>query len=253
MNYDKLVQSILDIGEEMVTCGAEVSRVEDSIMRMCHSYGMHRVNVFIITSNIQLTLEAPDGRIVTQIRRMVRYSVNFDRLDYLNDLSRYICANHPDIDEIQEKLDEVMNRPGQPRILSFLSLIFVASGFTVFFGGNFGDAIAAAIMGITIGAMDIILSTRERNQIVYNFISSVVAGSVAIALVSFGIGVHADLIMIGGIMLLIPGIAMTNAMRDMLIGDIASGLLRLCNAIIVSIAIACGFAFSIIVLGGALL
>lgn len=253
MEYDKLVQSILDIGEEMVTCGAEVSRVEDSIMRMCHSYGAQRVNVFIITSNIQLTLEAPDGRIITQIRRMVRYSANFDRLDYLNNLSRYICANNPDVDEIQAKLTEILNRPKQSRFLSFLSLILVSSGFTVFFGGNFMDAVASAIMGITIGAMDIILSTRERNQIVYNFMSSVVAGLVAIVLVKFKIGVHADLIMIGGIMLLIPGIAMTNAIRDMLIGDIASGMLRLCNALLVSTAIACGFAFSIIILGGILL
>lgn len=253
MNYEKLLQGILDIGEEMVTCGAEVNRVEDSIMRMCHAYGMTRVNVFIITSNIQVTLEAPDGNIITQIRRMVKFSVNFDRLDYLNSLSRYVCSKKPDVDELQRRLDEVLNRPKQSRFLSFLSLIFVASGFTVFFGGNFMDAVAAAIMGITIGAMDIILSTRERNQIVYNFMSSVVAGFVAIFLVKCGIGVHADLIMIGGIMLLIPGIAMTNAMRDMLIGDIASGMLRLSNAILVSTAIACGFAFSIIVLGRILL
>ena len=58
--------------------------------------------------------------------------------------------------------------------------------------------------------------------------------------------------MIGGTMLLSPGIAMTNAIRDMLIGDIASGLLRLVNSILVAAAIACGFAFTIIVLGGVL-
>ena len=61
-----------------------------------------------------------------------------------------------------------------------------------------------------------------------------------------------DRIMIGGVMLLIPGIAMTNAIRDMLIGDIASGLLRLMNSVLVAVAIACGFAFSIVALGGVL-
>lgn len=115
------------------------------------------------------------------------------------------------------------------------------------------DAFSASIMGLTIVTMEIFLAGREENQIVYHFIASVVAGFVSILMVKMGFGEHADLIMIGGIMLLIPGIAMTNAIRDMLIGDIASGLLRLCNALIISISIACGFAFTIIVLGGLIL
>ena len=59
-----------------------------------------------------------------------------------------------------------------------------------------------------------------------------------------------DKIMIGGIMLLIPGIAMTNSVRDMLIGDIMSGWLRLLSALLIAGAIACGFALSIILIGG---
>lgn len=83
MNYSKLLQGILDIAEEMLVAGAEVSRVEDSVERMCSAYGCDRVNVFVITSNIQVTMEDPDGEIVTQIRRVVRNDVNFDRLVFL--------------------------------------------------------------------------------------------------------------------------------------------------------------------------
>ena len=219
MDFDRVLQGILDIGEEMVVCGAEVNRVEDSIYRMCESYGADRINVFIITSNIQVTMEAPDGRILTHIRR---------------------------------KFDEVMNRPKQHISLKFIGAILVSGGFTVFFGGSWLDCIAASIDGVVIVLMELFLASREKNQIVYNFVVSVVAGITALLLVQIGLGDHSDKIMIGGIMLLIPGIAMTNAIRDMLIGDIASGLLRLVNSILVAAAIACGFAFTIIVLGGVL-
>ena len=254
LDYDKILQRIIDIGEEMIVCGAEVSRVEDSIDRMCTSYGADhsRVNVFIITSNIQVTIEAPDGRIITQIRRILRNDVNFDRLDYLNDLSRYICMNTPDYPEITKKLEGVMNRKKQHPLLKFIGAVMVAAGFTVFFGGTWLDGIAAGIMGIIIVFMELLLVSREKNQIVYNFIVSVVAGFSALFMVGLGLGENSDLIMIGGIMLLIPGIAMTNAIRDMLIGDIAAGLLRLVNSILIAAAIACGFAFSIIVSGGVL-
>ena len=250
MDFDRVLQGILDIGEEMVVCGAEVNRVEDSIYRMCESYGADRINVFIITSNIQVTMEAPDGRILTHIRRIVRYDANFDRLDFLNDLSRYICANRPEPAALQQKFEEVMNRPKQHPALKFIGAVLVSGGFTVFFGGSWMDCAAAAIVGVIIVLMELFLASREKNQIVYNFAVSVVAGIAAILLVQMGLGDHSDKIMIGGIMLLIPGIAMTNAIRDMLIGDIASGLLRLVNSLLVAAAIACGFAFTIIVLGG---
>ncbi len=254
-DYDRILQAILDVGEEMIVCGAEVSRVEDSIERMCEAYGApkERINVFIITSNIQVTLETPDGRILTQIRRLVRHNTNFDRLDYLNDLSRYICANQPDEKEILERLDEVMARPEHGKPMKIFSAMLIAASFTVFFGGNWLDAVAAAVVGLVIVLMDIYFAKHEPNQIIYNFVASLAAGLSALLLVHLGIGVNVDKIMIGGIMLLIPGIAMTNSVRDMLIGDIMSGAFRLINALLIAAAIACGFALSIIFLGGGVL
>ena len=114
MDYSKLLQAILDIAEEMLVCGAEVSRVEDSIERMGAAYGCTRVNAFIITSNIQVTLEDPEGNIITQIRRIVRNDVDFDKLDYLNDLSRYICSEKPDVTELRNRYDKVMGRKNYP-------------------------------------------------------------------------------------------------------------------------------------------
>ena len=252
MNYDRILQGILDIGEEMVVCGAEVSRVEGSIFRMCESYDMHRVNVFIITSNIQVTLEAPDGRILTQIRCIKRYDVNFDRLDYLNNLSRYVCDKKPDVAELRMKFDEVLNRKKQASYVKFAGAVMVAGGFTVFFGGGVLDVIAASLMGILVVTMEKILISRETNQLVYNFVVSFIGGMLAMFMVRIGLGTNVDRIMMGGIMLLIPGIALTNAVRDMLIGDIASGLLRLVNALLVAASIACGFALALILLGGVL-
>lgn len=254
MNYEKILQSILDIGEEMIVSGAEVSRVEDAINRMCRAYGANddRINVFIITSNIQVTIEAPDGHIITQIRQIIRFDVNFDRLDYLNALSRYVCEHTPDHVKIQEMFKEVMERPAPRKAAKLFGSVLVAASFAVFFGGSVRDGISAGLMGAVIVVMEDIMLKRESNQIVYNFIVSAVAGAAAILTVTLGLGENENLIMMGGIMLLIPGIAMTNAVRDMLTGDIATGMLRLANAILIAAAIACGFALSIVLLGGVL-
>ena len=250
MDYDKLLQAILDVAEEMLVCGAEVARVEDSINRMCDAYGCDRTNAFISTSNIQVTTEAPDGKILTQIRRIVRNDTNFDRLDYLNDLSRYICTNKPSVEELVVKYEEVMGRKPLPMWLEYAGAILAASSFCVFFGGSWIDGMATAVLAAIITVLTRFLSRFEENQLAKTFVTSLVAGFVAIVMVGLGFGQHTDKIMIGGIMLLIPGIALTNSVRDMLTGDMVSGLFRLLNALLTAVCIAVGFALAIILTGG---
>ena len=86
MNYNKIVQGILDIGEAMLQSGAENFRLEDSFYRMCRSYGFKRSDVFVIPSNIQVTVESPEGEILTQIRHIESTGADYDRLNYLNAL-----------------------------------------------------------------------------------------------------------------------------------------------------------------------
>ena len=250
MNYNKLLQAILDIAEEMLVSGAEASRVEDSMVRMCKAYGCKNINAFVITSNIQATVEAPDGEILTQIRRIVRSDVNFDRLDYLNDLSRYICGEKPPVDKIFKRLYQILNRKIYSLWMKYVSAVFIAGGFAIFFGGNLLDGLASSIVGIIVIWLLNILSTKDTNQLAINFVVSFLAGMASLAFVHIGFGEHSDKIMIGAIMILIPGIAMTNSVRDMLIGDLATGLLRLVNSLLLAAVIACGFALSIVLTGG---
>ena len=83
MNYEKLVQGILNIGEAMLQCGAEIFRVEDSLYRMYKSYGFVKYDVYVIPSNIQVTVESPEGEILTQIRHIESTGADYDRLNYL--------------------------------------------------------------------------------------------------------------------------------------------------------------------------
>lgn len=252
-DYSKILQGILDIAEEMLVAGAEVSRVEDSVERMCRAYGCDRVNVFVITSNIQVTLEAPSGEIITQIRRVIRNDVNFDRVDYLNDLSRYVCANTPQLSDLRAKFDEVMERKQQPFYVGLISGMVIGGSFAVFFGGSFADGIAAGLVGIITVWLNRKLASFGQNQLAISFAVSFLSGLLSVLTVYIGVGAHTDKIMIGVIMLMIPGIALTNGVRDMLTGDIATGMLRVANAVLLAMAIACGFALSLFVTGGGLI
>ena len=111
MDYNKIVQGILDIGEAMLQSGAENFRLEDSFYRMCRSYGFKRSDVFVIPSNIQVTVETPEGEIITQIRHIESTGADYDKLNYLNAMSRYVCSHNPDEKELVRRFKKVIARP----------------------------------------------------------------------------------------------------------------------------------------------
>lgn len=245
MNYEKLVQGILNIGEAMLQCGAEIFRVEDSLYRMYKSYGFMTYDVYVIPSNIQVTVETPEGEIITQIRHIESSEPNFDQLDYLNNLCRYVCQNTPDEKEMREKYLEVINREPQKRITRYAAGIMGGTGFAVFFGCNVWDAIVALIVSVMIVAVGDWLAKRESNLMVYNAILSFISEVIIIVALKMGVADHPDRIMIGIVMLLISGLGTTNGIRDLLQRDFISGFINIMNSFLGAAGIAFGIGLAI--------
>lgn len=244
---ERVMEKSLDIGEAMLCCGAEILRVEDTIMRICLTYGDGIVDVFTILSLIIVSWHTTDDRNFTQTRRIYSYSTNLDRLEDLNALSRYICENTPSCDEIDRRIEDILY--GEQVTVSkgdVAGHILASSGFAVFFGGTIQDGIAAALVSVFLYFCSYFYGKRTNNRVVYTLICSFLVGILCTLSVYIGIGIHLDKVMIGIIMLLIPGINIMNALRDMICGDIITGLLRLAEALMIAVAIAAGFGLSIV-------
>lgn len=248
MNYNKIVQGILDIGESMLISGAENYRIEDSLYRMCRSYGFVKYDVFVIPSNIQITVEIENGDIITQVRHIENADIDFDQLDYMNNLCRYVCSHTPDEEELQKKYQEVKNRPPQHPAAKYFAGVMGGTGFAVFFGCNFKDAIVAVIVSLMIVVVGKWLEKREGNLFVYNTILSFLSEVIIVLSVRNGFADHPERIMIGIVMLLISGLSTTNGIREILQKDYISGFINIMNSILGAAGIAVGTALAMLVL-----
>ena len=248
MNYNKIVQGILDIGESMLISGAENYRIEDSVYRMCRSYGFVKYDVFVIPSNIQITVETENGDIITQVRHIENADIDFDQLDYMNNLCRYVCSHTPDEEELQKKYQEVKNRPPQHPAAKYFAGIMGGTGFAVFFGCNFKDAIVAVIVSLMIVVVGKWLEKREGNLFVYNTILSFLSEVIIVLSVRNGFADHPERIMIGIVMLLISGLSTTNGIREILQKDYISGFINIMNSILGAAGIAVGTALAMLML-----
>ena len=251
---DTLLCTSLDIGKQMLKSGGEIHRVEDTINRICHAYGAVHVEVFTITSLIVASVRMEDGSYSSQVRRIYSSSNNLAKLERLNQISREICENTPPLDEVRRRIYSAKSVRPHPMWVQFLGSALAAGGFAVFFGGNCSDGIAAALIGIILMFIDIIRPS-EINAMSHAVIKSFLAGTLAFAISDLcsylQIASGTDKIMIGTIMLMIPGLAVGNALRDLLCGDIIAGTLQLIQALLLAVMIAFGFAISMLLFGGA--
>ena len=240
----------MDLGKSMVKCGAEMNRVEETIIRVCYAYGMKRVEVFSIISMMTVTAFDENGNDYTQSRRIYAYSNNLGRLEQLNALSREICSDRPDVVAAQEELEKINNAQKRFRISACLGNVLAAAAFAVFFGGSWRDALASVPIAVMIYLMNSFIKAKGMNRLFFTAVCSALSGFFALLFVRLGLADNADMIMIGDIMLIIPGLMLINSIREMLCGDVMSGLMRFLETMIIALAIACGFAVPILLLKG---
>lgn len=246
----KLVSSILDLGEILLISGAEINRIEDTVTRICQAYGFLRIDIFTITTSIILTVHTSEDEIITQTRRISRYDTDMNKVAQVNCLSRDICRRRPELSYIQEQIALIRKSDKYPTPILYLAQAVIAAAFTCFYGGGFPDAAAAAAAGLLMRLVQTLGQRIHMQTFILTFLTSAATGFVIRFLVFFGIGSAVDTITIGCVMLLIPGLAMTTSFRDMISGDMISGMLGLAEALLRAMAIALGFAFVLMQIGG---
>lgn len=253
MDCETLVEFTLNVGQRMMECGAEAWRTEDTMARIVRAYGLEALDTHTIATQVAMTVKAPDGTRYTSTCSIPATKTRTDlgRLEELNAAARQICKNPPAIADLPSCTEDA----GGPISWSWrelLGYLLGAGAFAVFFGGGVLDGIASAGIGGLIYAMDHIRYLRRRNRIIYTVIACFLAGMLARLSTCLGLGINLDKIMIGDVMLFIPGLALVNGVREMFYADILTGLYRLVEVVLAAAAIAAGFAVSLMLGGGVL-
>lgn len=242
---EKVLSLALDIGKGMVKSGAEINRVEETVIRICYAYGIEKAQVFSVISVIHATVIDKESGAHSQLRRIYSYGVNFGRLEKLNALSRKICDEKTDIDLARLELEKICYEDKHFNMKVCAGYMLAAASFAVFFGGTLMDAAASVPIAAVLYLTQVYIRVRGASKLFFTALESAVAGFMALVFVYIGFGDNPDMIMIGDIMLLIPGLMLINSLREMLHGDLMSGLLRMLESVILAVAIAGGFALPI--------
>lgn len=244
MDYDELLNVSVELGCQLMFSGAEIYRVEESVRRLLQAYGLESPEVFAIPNCVIVSITTPEGHPITRMRRIAGHGTDIELLERCNALCRQLCVQPPPVAEAKAILASLPD--GTPQYASWQVLLgygIAPAFFSPLFGGGIPDMLAAFFGGLGVG-LCLLYGKRliGTNSFFQTAICSAAASLLSLMLVRLGLGHSIDTVTISVLMVLVPGVSLTNSMREIMAGDIISGLIRAAGSILTAAAIAIGTA-----------
>lgn len=241
MDYELLVNTAVLAGELMLSGGAETYRVEDTMIRILKMSGLAIAETVATTTGIYVTLSDKSINTIAFIKRVSVRNTNLERIYEVNEVSRKFCNRQMTLEEANEKLHRISKMQTYRQSIIYLCTIITAAFFTVLYGGNAVDFAIGAFNGGILALFSFLVSKVRINLFIRNMVAALlVTISSALFLRYFQPYIHITILLTGSITPLVPGVAITNAIRDTFQGDYMSGGARAIEAFVAATAISVG-------------
>jgi uncharacterized membrane protein YjjP (DUF1212 family) len=251
MDNRRLIKLATSAGQIILESGGEIYRVEDTINKILNSYDIRDAESFVTPTGIMVSLTDMQGDVISLIHRVSKSTVDLEKVALVNSLSRELMVNPLPLDELEIKLKEISDKESYSIRFQLLMAALCGFSFTILFGGSLVDASISLFIGISVRLLQLVTREIKLNAIFINIIGgALVAILVTIFTKLIPFETDQDTIIIGSIMLLVPGIAFTNGIRDTLMGDYLSGVSKGMEAFLIAVGIAIGAGFGLALMGG---
>ena len=243
MDYRLLVDTALLAGEIMLSSGAETYRVEDTVYHILKVSNLERCDVFVVSMSIMVSIADSNLEAISRVRNVENRTINLGNIYYVNDISRKLCREDITLEDAHEQLQDLLKVKRYPQWLIYICTIISATSFTMLFGATWLECTLAAFNALFVIISRILYAKVRINRFVSNMAVCCIMAittSVFVRIPNVPIGIEP--IIAGSIMPLLPGVALTNAIRDTLQGDYVSGTARLVEAFVTAASLAVGIA-----------
>ena len=249
-NIEYILEFATGLGREMLLAGANLERVTDTMQRICYSYELKDISLFAMSNTLILTASTQEGEKVTRHVQVPDCGTNLSKLTRYHALSKRVCKERPHPVGLSAMLREAGLVEDYPGWMVLLGYIVALCSICRLFGGGFGEIAAVAISTVVMYGVINFLTEQRINRIIKDAACMFVAGSLAIFYVKLGLSQDYFTIVLTNAFMMIPGLQMVNAARNILCGNEANGVIELLKVVLETGALVIGIVVSMELFGG---
>lgn len=236
----ELIDSVMLAGKIMIESGADMARVDDTLKRIARNGGIKEPKIFETTTGIMMS--APDYKLA-QVEPIQKRTIDLEKVSRVNDISRAFQLKKITVEEMKVKLEFIDKKaPFFAWTWQVLAAAMISCTLMIMYNGHWQDFITTAVIGGLGYACYYFINTTFKIKFVSEFLASLVIGVLSVLAVRNNLGISVGMIIIGSVMPSVPGVPITNSVRDVLAGHLLSGLARGTEALLSASAIALGIA-----------
>jgi uncharacterized membrane protein YjjP (DUF1212 family) len=236
---DNLFSFIRNIGTLYLENGGETSMIEESIERVLIACDCTFPNVYVTPTGIFYSFTI-NNRTHNDIIRIKSRGINLTIIDEVNNFVRGVCLKQLDLVTANKKCDELKLRKYTGGIRKMFFSALSGMFFTLLFDGGIMDGLVAFLAGFMVQYLVFKKLSSSIGMFFAAFIGTTITAFTALLFAHFFSFINFDKVVTGAIMPLLPGLALTNSLKDTLTGNLVSGMSRLGEVILVAFAIASG-------------
>ncbi len=243
-----VIDVLMLAGAILLQSGAEVHRVEDTMIRIAHSQGIIDANVLAIPAAIFFSIDHTN---ISRMKRIVTSSYDMQKVCDVNQVSRSLVSKDMTLTEAYEALKAIKcQKPPYTKVQISLAAIVAAPFFTIMFGGTALDALCAAFAT----ALAFPLSLLFERYVGIDFVTTF-AGALVFSLTSYllskytALPINPNLINAGAVMPFVPGITLTNGVRDLMTNHLNTGMTKIFQTVLIILSLGAGTTVALLIVG----
>ncbi len=237
----------LEIGRILLQSGAATNRVELMMRKVCAAFGFPNTESYVTPTGIFLSVSDGSDQVSTSIKRIDNRRMDLGKITrashLVHSLDRQYCKDGRCLlsaAQFRAEIARIENERPWPNWLSVLAGGITSGCFCLLFGGSWAEFAVAYAVGVLVILSLRLLALLQINNFLLNILGAALIVTFAKIIDLWVPNIKLDNIIIGGIMLLVPGLSFVNAIRDTMSGDLVSGTARAVEALFIAIAIATG-------------
>jgi uncharacterized membrane protein YjjP (DUF1212 family) len=240
LNNEKAIECFLLAGRIMMESGAETYRVEDTMLRMARSQNLEDAQSYVTPTGIIFSLGKTHPTRITSISTRI---TDLHRITLVNNVSRKLTSKMITLEEAHDELIKIeKTNYFLPMSIQVLAASIASAAFMIMFNGGWADVPAAMVAGGTGHYIVSVVHDRTRVKFFSEFLAALIVAVLATLAIQYHVGNEIDKIIIGSVMPLVPGLVITNAVRDLMAGHFIAGVAKGMEALLTAFAIGAGVA-----------
>jgi len=243
-SYRARTDFVVELSRRLHGYGTTSQRLEGAVGKVAKRLGL-RCEIWANPTGIIISfgggVDAPEGQENTRVLRMAPGDIHLSRLCAADAIAEQVMNGQIDVRAGRQALRE-LDKPSSrlSRLLTVLCFGLTSGAVAVLLKAGWPEMLAASLIGLVVGTLCLFAEYRPRLAESVDALSAFVATLIAFAISEFVVPLSVNSVAIAAIIVLLPGLTLTNAISELSTQQLVAGTARFAGAVAILLKLTFG-------------